>query len=313
LTVIGVATFVLFSAFLYTKTDPKHSKKLNGDVLPSSGELFKNEQGLMLYTNEYYPQEKPVKGEIFLVHGLLEHSGRYSELIQLLNDHQYLVRTIDLQGHGRSDGDPAYVEHYEHWMAEIIQWIQQSKKQEDTVPRFLLGHSNGGLVSLLVTLNSSQLVDGLILSAPAIDVEPSSDVVRSIIGFVSSWFPKLRVASLDNGKLSKVADTLEKIEKDVLHHKGWILTARTVFNLLTTGRYVKDHASDIKIPFIVMHGTEDTIIPISGSRVLFSKASSTDKTLKEYDGYYHEIFNEEGRAKVFEDLFEWLEKHSTKQ
>jgi lysophospholipase len=43
--------------------------------------------------------------------------------------------------------------------------------------------------------------------------------------------------------------------------------------------------------------------------MLFDKIGSKDKTLKLYDGLYHEVHNEPERELMFADLSAWLDAH----
>ena len=58
-----------------------------------------------------------------------------------------------------------------------------------------------------------------------------------------------------------------------------------------------------------MSGTSDRLSNPEGSHLLYERAGSKDKTLKLYDGFYHEIFNEPGREQVFGDMESWLTSH----
>ena len=41
----------------------------------------------------------------------------------------------------------------------------------------------------------------------------------------------------------------------------------------------------------------------------YDEVKSEDKTYKEYAGFLHDLWNEKGRAQVFQDMYVWLEKH----
>lgn len=63
----------------------------------------------------------------------------------------------------------------------------------------------------------------------------------------------------------------------------------------------------IDTPLLILHSTADRLSDIKGSKQLYIKATSKDKTLKIYDGFYHELFNEPDKEKVSKDLILWLE------
>jgi acylglycerol lipase len=62
----------------------------------------------------------------------------------------------------------------------------------------------------------------------------------------------------------------------------------------------------ITLPVLILHGTEDKATRPEGSEQFFNEASSTDKTLKLYEGYYHDLLNDLGRDTVFEDIDAWI-------
>ena len=64
--------------------------------------------------------------------------------------------------------------------------------------------------------------------------------------------------------------------------------------------------SGITIPVLVMQGTADRLCDPGSSRVVYDGVGSTDKTLKLYEGFYHEVFNEPGRGQVLADVEAWL-------
>lgn len=62
----------------------------------------------------------------------------------------------------------------------------------------------------------------------------------------------------------------------------------------------------LTIPVLLLHGTEDRLADVSGSRMIAAHAGSKDLTLKTYDGLFHEVFNEPEQEKVLDDLVDWL-------
>ena len=65
----------------------------------------------------------------------------------------------------------------------------------------------------------------------------------------------------------------------------------------------------ITLPFIVFQGGEDKLVDPSGAQMLYDQASSTDKTIKVYKDLYHEVFNEQERDIVLQDVETWLTAH----
>ena len=65
-------------------------------------------------------------------------------------------------------------------------------------------------------------------------------------------------------------------------------------------------APALTAPLLVVHGVEDRLISVEGSRHLAECVASSDVELKEYPGLYHEVFNEPERNQVLDDVVSWI-------
>jgi acylglycerol lipase len=74
-------------------------------------------------------------------------------------------------------------------------------------------------------------------------------------------------------------------------------------------RRAEREASGITLPLLVLLGGADTIVNPGGARMLYEKAGSKDKTIRIYEGLYHETFNEPERGQVLDDVGAWLAAH----
>jgi len=72
---------------------------------------------------------------------------------------------------------------------------------------------------------------------------------------------------------------------------------------------VTDQAAGITLPLLIVQGGEDALVDPSGAQMLYDQVSSEDKTLKIYEGLYHEVLNEPEREQVLGDIESWLEAH----
>ena len=81
---------------------------------------------------------------------------------------------------------------------------------------------------------------------------------------------------------------------------------RTGAEILRVAKLVQQRLNEIFLPILVMHGTGDMAADAEGSRQLYARASSSDKTLRLYEGLYHEVFSEPEREQVVNDLLAWL-------
>ena len=88
------------------------------------------------------------------------------------------------------------------------------------------------------------------------------------------------------------------------------ITARLGAEMLATMQRVTDQAAGITLPLLIVQGGADALVDPSGAQMLYDRVSSEDKTLKIYDGLYHEVLNEPEREQVLGDIESWLEAHS---
>jgi alpha-beta hydrolase superfamily lysophospholipase len=92
----------------------------------------------------------------------------------------------------------------------------------------------------------------------------------------------------------------------VFHEKT---PARLGAEFLKAMLHVTANVDKISLPFIVLQGDEDKLVDPAGAQMLYDKASSKDKTIKVYEGLHHEVFNEPERARVLNDMENWLAAH----
>jgi len=306
-----VASCAIAVGFLiYPLTHSKHSIP-NDRVKPKDGEYIQNGQGLWLYTKKWLPTTE-YKGVVFLVHGLAEHLHRYDHLAEAFNKEGYAVYSLDLQGHGRSEGDRTFVEEYDHYVDDVETFINASLPSiKEGTPLFLLGHSNGGTISILLAQRRPTLFKGVVLSGPAIIPDPSiaTPFLISVAGYLSSWVPKLGAFSLDNAALSRDPNVAMKAKEDPYHYKGSI-TSRYGYVALKTLEKLREIIPSVEWPFVVLHGTADRLTLHEGSKLLHEKAKSKDKTIILLDDHFHEIFNEIEKEKVIEQVINWIKQRT---
>lgn len=115
-----------------------------------------------------------------------------------------------LIGHGRSDGEPrGYANNLEHYVEDLEEYVDSISKKnyidkaKTPPPLILMGHSMGGLLSLLATLHlGNDRVSGVILTAPALGVDMSFElkVQKFFAPVINTLAPKARI--VDAGEYS---------------------------------------------------------------------------------------------------------------
>lgn len=273
--------------------------------MPHYDDRFEASDGLNLYEQWWLPQGEST-AVVIVVHGFTEHSGRHARLAEELNRHGYAVYSMDLRGHGKSEGERAFVRQFDEFLADLDLLVERVVGREPGKPLFLFGHSMGGTIVALFAVTRQPDVQGLVLSAPAVRVGKGVfPILRRLAAVVAWLFPKLRVVNLGYGFISRDPQVIADFENDPLVFRGRF-PVRTGAEILAAAQRVQDKARAVRLPLLILQGTGDRIVDPQGSRLLHQKAGSTDKTLHLYEGLYHEVLSEPERDQVLADMIEWL-------
>ena len=268
---------------------------------------FTSEKDATIYYQSWKPDGAP-RSAIVVVHGLAEHSGRYERFARHFVEHGFAVFALDHPGHGRSSGTPGHVGRFSEYLASLDQLRSKIAEEMPGLPRVLLGHSMGGLISTSYLLQNQDAFLGCILSGPAIkaNVEPAA-IQMKLIRFLSRVLPRTGALRLDSRGVSRDPEEVERYVGDPLVYNGK-LSVRLVAELFDEMQHVQSEASRIALPLLILHGGADSMASPDGSRFLDERVASRNKTLEIYPGLYHEIFNEPEREQVFDDILRWLDE-----
>jgi len=268
----------------------------------------KGVHGLDIYHQAWVP-EGEVRASILIVHGLGEHCGRYTNVVNYLVPKGYALYGFDLPGHGKSGGMREYVSTYDDYTETLTTNYQRVREAQPDKPIFLLGHSMGGLIAAAYLVDHSEDFTGAVISAPAILIPDFVTKFTVLLGKVLSKIaPKAGVLGLDANGVSKDPAVVEAYINDPLVFHGKT-TARLSAELLDKVFWVNENMETITTPLLIVHGGEDKLANPKAAQLLYDHASSKDKTLKVYDGLHHEVFNEPEREQVLGDVSAWLDAH----
>ena len=269
---------------------------------------FKGVRNANIYYQAWLP-EGNAKAVLLVVHGLGEHSGRYMNVVNHFVPLGYAVYGLDHIGHGKSEGMREVVERFEDYTDTLTIYYNMVKGWQTGKPVFLLGHSMGGLIATYYLLDHQADFRGAVISAPGIKVRASISQAAITIGKILSVLaPKAGVLALDVNGISRDPEVVTAYVNDPLVFHGKT-PARLAAELVKTMLRVTAEVDKITLPFIVVQGGQDKLVDPAGAQMLYDKASSKDKTIKVYDGLYHEVFNEPERARVLKDVETWLAAH----
>ncbi|MDX2012877.1 MAG: alpha/beta hydrolase [Myxococcaceae bacterium] len=262
-------------------------------------------QAQCLQAYEWKSAARP-RGVLVIVHGIRDHAERYEALANAFVKQGFTVYAQDLRGHGRSGGDRQRFDSMDELVAHVDLAVEEAKKRNPGVPVFLYGHSLGGLIGTTYAVQHGDKLTGLVLSGPALKLLPFvTEGDKSGARFFSGLIPGFKVQAVDDTEFVREAPAKAALASDPLvDHSN--LPARSAAAAIDAIDFIQAHLADVKVPVLVMHGTADKATNIEGSVELSEKASSSDKTLKKWEGTYHDLLHEPERQQVIDLVTSWV-------
>jgi len=269
--------------------------------------FFQGIRGSRIYRQSWLPDGEP-RAVLLMVHGLGEHCGRYSNVVNYLVPLGYALYGLDHVGHGKSEGAREYIERFEDFTDTLDTCRAMVNQAQPGKPLILYGHSLGGLISTCYLLDHQTEFAGAILSAPLSRVPENVSATTILMGRVLSRVaPKAGVLPLDATGVSRDPAVVQAYVNDPLVFHGKT-PARLAAEMMRAMRRVETEAGKITLPVMILQGSADRLVP-GDARFLYDAVSSADKTLKIYEGLYHEAHNEPECAIVLGDMEAWLAAH----
>ena len=268
---------------------------------------FNGLKNLQLYWQCWLPDGKP-KAILLVAHGLAEHSGRYKNLVNYFVPKGYAVYALDHRGHGKSEGTRSYVDSFNDYLTDLKTFFDMVRKEHKNTKIFLFGHCLGGNIATAYAVEHQEELAGLILSGSSLVPSTSvSPALLAVAGVISALLPKMGVTLLDASAISRDKSVVDAYVNDPLVFRGKV-PARTGAELARMWKQLPEQMPKIKLPILIMHGFADQLANPAGSKLLYERVGSKDKTLKLYDNCYHEICNEPDHNQVMADIEAWLAK-----
>jgi len=263
--------------------------------------------GVALRGQSWLPEGAP-DGVVVIAHGLAEHSGRYADVAAGLVAEQFAVYAIDHRGHGRSGGARANIDRFAHAVSDFCAFTGHAARQHPGAPVYLLGHSMGGAIAFASALRLQKSLRGLVLSAPALAAAGHTPRLKvALARMLSSLAPNIGAMKLPATAISRDESVVRAYEADPLVFHGSI-PARTLVELLDAMQGFPRQASTLQLRTLVLHGTADSLVPVSATRPVYQAMPAQQRTIKYYAGLYHEVFNEPERNVVVGDVLQWLRR-----
>jgi alpha-beta hydrolase superfamily lysophospholipase len=242
-----------------------------------------------------------------VVHGLGDHARRYERFAQAMTRYGFGTFAVDLRGHGKSAGQRGHVDRWSQWTDDVAAFVTRVEgiSGGEVVP---LGHSFGG-ATLLSTLLEHKVPNTrrFVLSSPALRLKVSVPPLKLKLGRAASKIlPRLTLNNeVDPKTLSRLPEVVEAYRTDPLVHNK--ISLRMYSEWADACKRIFAHAGEIKLPFLILAGTDDQLIDPEGSNELHELTSPVSE-LRLLEGRYHEPFNDLENEEVFSLIAHWLSK-----
>jgi acylglycerol lipase len=272
-------------------------------------EKFEGVGGLNIFVRSWRP-DGPARGVVVIVHGFNSHSGQYVWTAEQLVAGGLAVYALDLRGRGQSDGERFWVDKVADYISDVHSLVKLAKSREPGLPVFLLGHSAGGVISCVYTLEHQSELSGLICESFAFKI-PAPDFALAVLKGLSHIAPHAHVLKLPNEGFSRDPKVVEAMNNDpLIAHE--VQPTHTVAEMVRADERLEREFPLITLPVLIIHGTADTVTKSSGSQKFYDTAGSTDKTLKLYDGHVHDLLNDIEKELVIADIKNWVNARLTR-
>lgn len=274
---------------------------------PAREERIATSGGLTLNVRSWRP-DVPARAVVAICHGVKSHSGYYAWAAEQMAANGLAVYALDLRGRGASAGPRLYVDSIDEYLADVDALLTHARSREPGLPVFLLGHSAGGVVSCLYTLQHQAELAGLICESFAFKVA-APDFVLTVVKGLARIAPRLPVLRLRTSDFSRDPRVVQAMVDDPLGVHREAQPAQTVAELVRGTERLGREFGRIALPVLILHGTADKVTKPQGSQRFYDTAGSADKALKLYPGHVHDLLSDVGRETVMADITGWIDAH----
>ena len=268
-----------------------------------SAEEFIQGSGGRIFVRCWRPSATPV-AVVAICHGFNAHGGMYAWCGEQFAQAGMSAYALDLRGRGKSDGERFFVERFEDYVDDLSALIDLAKSRERGLPVFVLGHSAGGVIACLYTLEHQGGIAGLICEDFAFEV-PAPRFALTLLKGISHFAPHARAVALKNEDFSRDPEVVRAMNADPLIANETQPFA-TMAAIVRSNERLRAAFPRIRLPVLILHGTADTAAKPSGSRRFYEHTGSEDRTLTLYEDRVHDPLNDIGKEEVMADILAWI-------
>jgi alpha-beta hydrolase superfamily lysophospholipase len=272
---------------------------------------FAGAGGLALYYQAWLPPDNHPRAVLVNLHGLGDHSGLYPTLANYFPARGIALYAYDMRGNGRSPGQRAYLGGWHEYRDDLHAFLARVREWEGSLPVFVLGNSLGALVVLEHALHYPAGVEGVIAAAPPLGAVGVPPLLMALGRAMSRIWPRFSLeVGMDLTGLARDPAVIEAVVADPFFHRRG--TARLSTEVTSAIARVQAGAPEFPVPLLILHGSDDRMVPPEGSRRFFARLRQADREYREYPGAYHGLLADLDHKEVLEDVGRWIESHMTR-
>lgn len=255
---------------------------------------------------DVWTPDTPPRAVVVLSHGLGEYARRYDHVAERFGRAGLVTYALDHRGHGRSGGKRMLVRDIGEYTADFDTLVGIATREHHGLKSVVLGHSMGGGIVFAYGVERPDNYDLMVLSAPAVAAQEAvSPVLAFVAKALGAVIPGVPAQELDVDAISRDPEVVAAYRADPLIYHGKVPfgVGRA---LILVGETMPQRAPALTAPLLVVHGSDDRLVSVEGSRRLVGSVGSSDVELKVYPGLYHEVFNEPEQDQVLDDVVSWI-------
>jgi len=248
---------------------------------------------------------------ILFVHGLGEHSGRYEAFGRYFAQRALPVLAFDLRGHGQSGGPRGHVSRFDDYVRDVMFFRELVVGRHPGSKVVLAGHSMGGLIALATAEAHGEAFAAVVASAPLLGIAVKVPGWKTALGRIMAGLaPGLSLTNeIDPAFLARNPEVGRRYKADPL--VGDRVTARWFVETNRAMAKTIAEAQKLTIPALLLQGTADRLVSPEATRAFADKLAGGDSAgrtvaFRSFDGWYHELFQEDERETAFAAIREWL-------
>jgi acylglycerol lipase len=272
-------------------------------VKTSQEERITSADGTAIFMRSWRPEGTP-DAVVVIVHGFNSHSGYYGWVADQLTASRLAVYALDLRGRGHSDGERYFIESFSEYLSDVHAVVETARTRHAGLPIFVLGHSAGGVISSVYSLEHQDTLAGLVCESFAFRVF-APDLVLTLVKGVSHVAPHVHVLRLPIDDFSRDPAVVRAMKDDPFV-RDEVQPTLTVAEMVRADERLEREFPLFRLPLLILHGTTDKVTRAEGSELFHRNAGSVDKTLKLYEGHAHDLLNDVDKDLVMADVTSWI-------